>query len=88
MKGMDMNQDAIFQHIREALTELEDFRTLIVPAEVQPEHRLVEDLGLDSVSLLDLTVGLERRIGRAIDESTLVELRTLAAIARHLEEAS
>lgn len=81
-----MSQETIVQQIREALGELEGFRTLIVPAEVQPAHRLVEDLGLDSVSLLDLTLGLERRIGKAIDESELVELRTVGAIARHLEE--
>ncbi|GEM_PF-3974107 len=71
--------------IQEILTTAEGFRPRVLP--VVPEHRLVEDLGLDSVALMDLAVGLEARLGRAVDESELLDLGTVGAIACRLAEA-
>ncbi len=78
-----MQPDAILTHLREILASMDDFRPRIAPAEIRPEHRLIEDLGVDSVALLDLAVGLETRLGRAVDETELAGLATVGAIAHH-----
>jgi len=70
--------------IREILGECEDFQPWIAPGAVIGEHRIAEDLGVDSVALLDLVAGLESRLGRAVDESALVRLSTVGAIAEYL----
>lgn len=78
-----MQPDTILTHLRAVLASMDDFRPRIPPERLLPEHRLLEDLGVDSVALLDLAVGLEARLGRAVDETELAELATVGAIARH-----
>lgn len=80
-----MDTDRYVALIQDVLTTVEGFRPLVLP--LKPEHRLVEDLGVDSVALMDLAMGLEARLGRAVDESELLELATVGAIARKLMEA-
>lgn len=78
-----MSSETLLQHLREILASLDDFRPRIPPEQLMPEHRLVEDLGVDSVALLDVAVGLEACLGRAVDETELARLATLGAIAQH-----
>ena len=80
-----MDKDRVVALIQEVLTTTEGFRPLVLP--ITAEHHLVKDLGVDSVALMDLAMGLESRLGRSVDESELMELGTVGAIARHLLEA-
>lgn len=81
-----MTEADVFEAIRRVLAGLEDFSPLVPPEDLTPDHRLVEDLGVDSVALLDLAMGLEAELGVAIDESALVTHASLGAIARALAE--
>lgn len=78
-----MQPSTILTHLRAILAAMDDFHSRIPLESLQPEHRLVEDLGIDSVALLDLAVGLETHLGRAVDETELAGLSTLGAIAAH-----
>lgn len=75
---------AMLDLIRDALAACEGFRPRVAPADLAGEHRLAEDIGLDSVALLDLAMGLESRLGRAVDEADLAGLRTVADLAAFL----
>lgn len=83
-----MTTDAALALLRQLFAELDGFKTLMSPESIRPEHRLVEDLGVDSVALLDVVYGLEARLGVAIDESELAALGTVGAIADRLAEAT
>jgi acyl carrier protein len=45
---------------------------------LRPEMRLVEDLGLDSLKLLTLTVEVENRFRIRLDEETEARIETVA----------
>lgn len=79
-----MDPDRFIVLIQEVLATSEGFRPLVLP--LASEHHLVKDLGVDSVALMDLAMGLEMRLGRSVDESELLELGTVGAIARRLAE--
>lgn len=73
--------------IREALGACEGFSPRVSLTDLSLGHRLVEDLGLDSVALLDLAMGLESRLGRAVDEADLGRFKTVGEVAAFLERA-
>ena len=57
-----MDQDTVFHGVRECIV-----KALDVPAEsIRMDSRIMEDLGADSLDLLDLTFQLERRFGVSI----------------------
>jgi acyl carrier protein len=37
-----------------------------LPSRIEPQHRLVDDLGYDSLGVVHLSVALEDRLGRAV----------------------
>jgi acyl carrier protein len=45
-----------------------------------------EDAGLDSLAMVDLSVALSRRLGIDISDDQLFELKTVADIARLMEQ--
>lgn len=52
-------------------------RTLkIAPQELRPESDLVNDLGADSLAVVELMMALEERLGIHIDDSEAEGLRT------------
>jgi acyl carrier protein len=61
---------------------LEDVRRLVAlqlgRRAVAAEDRLVEDLGAESVDLVNVVATAEERYGVTIDEAELPELRTVA----------
>jgi acyl carrier protein len=46
------------------------------PSEIRPEHRLVEDLGFDSIALVKTVVALEEAFGVELPPERLHELRS------------
>ncbi len=62
--------------------------TLEIPAEkLRPEARIFEDLGLDSLDMVDLMVGLQRRFGISLRQNEeMKKIRTLADVYSFLEK--
>ena len=60
---------------------------LIVEADaIKPESRLKEDLGADSLDMLQLLMTLEEEKGVTIPDDVLPTLRTVGEIVAYLEE--
>lgn len=67
------SSDEILRAIQEAMKSLFDLDA----AQVQPGARLIEDLDLDSIDAIDLAAKVEEATGRAFDEASLRQLRTV-----------
>lgn len=55
------------------------------PATAESGHRLIEDLGYDSLRLIELSVALEERFGVRFDPETAVRIRTLEDVTSYVE---
>jgi acyl carrier protein len=54
---------------------------------LKPEARIFEDLGLDSLDIVELVVGLQKKFGvRIRDNEKLREIRTLADVYKFMLE--
>lgn len=62
--------------------------TIQLPAEVSDEMRLVEDLGADSLDLLDILMAVENTFQVKIPDSDLPRLRTVGGAVAYLQEKS
>ncbi|WP_019435801.1 acyl carrier protein [Streptomyces sp. AA0539] len=60
------------------------------PAEITPESRLFDDLGLDSTSVLELLVELETELDGELDADSLEQehFETVASLSRYLASAA
>ncbi len=75
-----MNSQSIDQQVREFLEE-----ELGVPqAEISATADLREDLGLDSLDLVELITVMEDKVGTRIDQDLLVDVRTVDDVSRVL----
>ncbi|MBM7774797.1 polyketide synthase PksL [Actinokineospora baliensis] len=52
-----------------------------------PGDRKLADLGLDSITIAELTSAIERRVGRTIDPGALLRARTVADLAAEISPA-
>jgi acyl carrier protein len=63
-----------------------DIRNLVAeiiekdPAQIKPDARFVEDLGVDSMMALEILAGIEKKYKIAIPEEKLAEFKTLDSI--------
>jgi len=72
-----MDLDSIREKINQALVE--EFE--LDPAKMTPEARLKEDLGLDSLDLVDMVIVLEEACGFKIkDKAALSKIATLGDV--------
>jgi acyl carrier protein len=55
------------------------------PPDITPSTRLSEDLGLRSMHRVELAVMLEGKLGRAVNDMTVMRARTVGDLARSLE---
>lgn len=67
------SKDKIFQFLQETLVSLFE----IDPSSVTPEANLYEDLDIDSIDAVDLTVKLKEFTGRRIQPSDFKQVRTV-----------
>jgi acyl carrier protein len=72
-----LDREQILLRLREVMVEL--FHELD-PGEIRLESRLVEDLDLDSIDAVDLTVKLQQLTGQRVDEYELRRLRTVGDV--------
>jgi len=68
-----LGKDVIFEKFKELL--ISDFK--VAPESIGPEKRLDEDLDLDSLDLVDLTIALQDHIGERVDPSLFKNVRTV-----------
>lgn len=83
---MTYTQDDLDHRVR---AELASMRGLLVePERLRPEHRLREDLGLESITLIELIVAIEDAFGFRVDpitmnlEDALISVGSLVAFVR------
>jgi acyl carrier protein len=55
--------------------------------DIRREHRLVEDLGADSLDLLEFFTGVEEEFGVRIDDDAVGRLSTVGDVIDHLTRA-
>jgi acyl carrier protein len=55
------------------------------PATIQPAHHLRDDLGLDSMAVIELLYKIEEAFNIQIPDQDLVGLTTVAAVAAYVE---
>lgn len=73
-----LRRGRLLAHLREALA-----RAVGDPSQIADDRRFF-DLGLDSVSGVELVTGLERALGLTLDPTLIYEYPTPAALADHL----
>lgn len=56
-----------------------------LPTIVDQTNRLVEDLGYDSLRLIELSVALEERFGIRFDPEVALQIETLDDVARYVD---
>jgi acyl carrier protein len=69
------------------LTELLADATRVDPSAVTPDARLGDDLGIDSLTLVDVVVAVEDRFGLVIPDDDWARFVTVGDAVVHLERA-
>ena len=54
---------------------------------VEPESDIIKELGLDSLDIVDMLMKVEETFGVTIDDSDVVEMKTVADVVRFIENA-
>jgi len=58
----------------------------VSPNEVKPESRFIEDLGADSIGLMELVMKLEEEFGLKIPDEDIEKIRTFGDAVKYVEE--
>lgn len=58
----------------------------IEPEQVEPEARFIEDLGADSLEVVDLIVAFEEEFGILIPDADLAAIRTVGEAMSYLRQ--
>lgn len=56
------------------------------PEQIQVEHRLIEDLGADSLDNVELAMELEAEFDIRIDDDQFIQLKTVQQVIDHVHE--
>ena len=74
---MNLTRDEIIEAVNNALVnEME-----LDPAEIAPEKTFFDDLGLDSIDMVDLVIGLQRKFGISLrEDDEIKKVRTLGDV--------
>jgi acyl carrier protein len=71
-----------------ALTEILDAVARVDPADVTPDATLGADLGIDSLTLVDVVVATEDRFGMVIPDDEWSRFETVGDAVRYIERVS
>lgn len=77
-----MTRSEILQKLKDVLKELFD----IAPEKVEPDAKLFEELGLDSIDAIDLVVKLQAMTGRRIAPQDFKSVRTVSDVVDCIEK--
>ncbi len=72
----------IFEQVKEVVVEQLNAN----PDEVKPESRFVEDLGADSLDVVELVMALEEKFGIEIPDEDAEKIQTVADAVKYIED--
>lgn len=73
---------AVFERLRDVVAE----ELGISPEEIKPEARFIEDLGADSIGLMELVMKLEEEFGIKIPDEDVEKISTVGDAVKYIEE--
>ena len=72
----------IFENVRDALAQQFE----VEPETITPDTNLIDDLGADSLDVVELIMALEASFGIAISDEDAAQLYTVGRIVDYLEK--
>lgn len=72
----------IFEKVRDILTEQLDIEENLIT----PESSILDDLGADSLDIVDLVMTLEDEFDMEIPDEEIENIKTVGDIVRYIEE--
>ncbi|CAM2971919.1 meromycolate extension acyl carrier protein AcpM [Skermania piniformis] len=79
---MATSQEEIIANLAEIIEEV----TAIEPSEVTPEKSFVDDLDIDSLSMVEIAVQTEDKYGVKIPDEDLASLRTVQDVVNYIQK--
>ena len=79
---MATTQEEIIAGIAEIIEEV----TGIEPSEVTPEKSFVDDLDIDSLSMVEIATAVEDKFGVAIPDDELANIKTVGDAMNYIEK--
>ena len=79
---MSVSQEEIIAGIAEIIEEV----TGIEPSEITPEKSFVDDLDIDSLSMVEIAVQTEDKYGVKIPDEDLAGLRTVGDVVTYIQK--
>ena len=79
---MTVSQEEIIAGIAEIIEEV----TGIEPSEITPEKSFVDDLDIDSLSMVEIAVQTEDKYGVKIPDEDLAGLRTVGDVVNYIQK--
>ena len=73
---------SVFEEVKEVLVE----QLGVKPDEVKPEASLVNDLGVDSLDAVELTLALEEEFGIEIPDADAETMATINDVVKYIEK--
>jgi acyl carrier protein len=74
---------ALFDEVKEVIVE----QLNVAPEEVKPEARFVEDLGADSLDVVEMIMALEEKFEIEIPDSDAEKIQTVQDVVDYIEKA-
>ena len=74
---------ALFDEVKEVIVE----QLNVSPDEVKPESRFVEDLGADSLDVVEMIMALEEKFEIEIPDSDAENIKTVQDVVDYIEKA-
>ena len=74
--------DNILEQLAEILQEVAD----VDPADVTPEKSFVDDLDVDSLSMVEVAMAVEEKFNAKIPDEQLAELKTVGDAVKYIQE--
>jgi acyl carrier protein len=74
--------DNILEQLAEILQEVAD----VDPADVTPEKSFVDDLDVDSLSMVEVAMAVEEKFNAKIPDEQLSELKTVGDAVKYIQE--
>ncbi|MEU4116028.1 acyl carrier protein [Kitasatospora sp. NPDC028055] len=81
------NQTAAGEALLARMTDLLCDRLGLLPEEVTSDARLREDLGMDSLDLVELVTIMEEHLGGTVDDEVALSLTTVGEVIAHVVDA-
>jgi acyl carrier protein len=74
---------ALFDEVKEVIVE----QLNVAPEEVKPEAKFVEDLGADSLDVVEMIMALEEKFEIEIPDSDAEKIQTVQDVVDYIEKA-